>query len=125
VLVNHRGEDESGAIAPGSLRAVLERGDPAALQQPEIREDLLPGLLRKTHELAGARVPGLVRAARRDMGARLDHEIARLRELQKVNRSVRAEEIDGLVDQKAALDRHLEDARLRLDAIRLIQRGPR
>ena len=124
VLVNHRGEDESG-IAPASLRDVLERGDPAALQQPEIREDLLPGLLRRTNEIANARVPGVISAARRDMGARLDREIARLRELRKVNPSVRAEEIDLLVDQKTALDRHLEDARLRLDAIRLIQRGPR
>lgn len=125
VLVNHGGEDESGGIAPASLRRVLERGDPSVLQQPEIREDLLPGLLRRTNEIASARAPGVISAARSDMGARLDHEIARLRELQKVNRSVRAEEIDRLVDQKAALDRHLEDARLRLDAIRLIRRGPR
>ncbi|MBX7186789.1 MAG: DEAD/DEAH box helicase family protein [Vicinamibacteria bacterium] len=125
VLLNYRGEDESRTIATAFLERILERGDPAALQQPEIREDLLPGLLRRAHEVAEAQVPGLVEAARRDMKAQLGHEIARLRELQKVNRSVRAEEIDLLLDQEASLDRHLQQARLRLDAIRLIQRGPR
>ena len=125
VLVDHRGQDESSSIAASTLLRVLERGDPFALQQPEIREDLLPGLLRRTHELAEARVPGIMDAARRDMGAQLDHEIERLRELQKVNRSVRAEEIDLLVEHKASLDQRLEAARLRLDSIRLIQRGPR
>ena len=58
------------------------------------------------------------------MAAQLDHEIARLKELQRVNRSVRAEEIELLVQQRSALDQHLTSARLRLDAIRLIQRGP-
>ena len=57
------------------------------------------------------------------MAARLDHEIARLSDLQRVNPSVRAEEINLLVEQKASLDLHLEAARLRLDAIRLIRRG--
>lgn len=125
VLVDHRARDESDTITVAALTRVLERGDPLALQQPEVREDLLPGLLKKSHALANARVPGIISAARRDMGARLDHEIARLRELQKVNRSVRAEEIDLLVEQKASLDRRIENARLRLDAIRLVQRGPR
>ena len=124
VLVDHRGEDETAAVTPALLRRVLERGDPFALQAPEIREDLLPGLLRKTHDIADARVPGLIDAARREMRAQLDHEITRLRELQKVNPSVRAEEIDRLAEQKASLDRHLAEARLRLDAIRLIQQGP-
>jgi ATP-dependent helicase HepA len=58
------------------------------------------------------------------MTAQLDVEIARLTELQKVNPSVRGEEIDLLVQQQSALDHHLANARLRLDAIRLIQRGP-
>ena len=125
VLLDHQGDDQSGAITPAALNRVLERGDPTALQQPEVREDLMPALLQRAHEVASSRVPGLITAARREMGGRLDHEIARLRELQKLNRSVRADEIDALAGQKASLDQHLENARLRLDAIRLIQRGPR
>jgi len=125
VFIDHRGRDEGESIPAADLHRVLERGDAFALQQPEIREDLLPGLLRRARELAEARVPGIIEGARRDMAAQLDHEIARLRELRKVNRSVRAEEVDLLVEQKAALDQRLQTARLRLDALRLIQRGPR
>ena len=75
-------------------------------------------------EIARARIPGLVAQALGEMNAQLDHEIGRLKELQKVNRSVRGEEIDLLVAQQSALNQHLQSARLRLDAIRLIQRGP-
>ena len=58
------------------------------------------------------------------MTQQLGHEITRLQELRKVNRSVRPEEIEALREQQDALARHLAGARLRLDAIRLIQRGP-
>ena len=90
----------------------------------EVREDLMPALLRKAGELGGAGVPALVAAARATMAAQLDREIARLEHLRRVNPSVRAEEINLLRAQKADLDRHLAAARLRLDAIRLIRRGP-
>ncbi len=81
-------------------------------------------LVAKAQALANHQIPGLIAQARQKMTAQLEHEIARLRELQKVNRSVRAEEIELLVAQQRALDQHLSSARLRLDAIRLIQRGP-
>jgi ATP-dependent helicase HepA len=95
------------------------------LEQPELREELLPGLIEKAQSIASSRVPVLVLQARGEMTAQLQHEIARLKELQKVNRSVQPEEVESLVQQQRALDQHLSEARLRLDAIRLIQRGPR
>ena len=125
VLVDHQGNDSSSGITPEILSRQLKAGDPfPLLERPQVREDLLPGLVEKTLEIARARIPGLVTQARVEMNAQLDHEIARLRELQKVNHSVRGEEIELLVAQKNALDKHLSSARLRLDAIRLIQRGP-
>ncbi|MEO8500283.1 MAG: helicase-related protein [Vicinamibacteria bacterium] len=124
VLMDHRGEDVSDEIGPTALASLLKRGDPFALQQPKIREGLLPALLRQAHDVAFGRAPGLVAKARAEMAAQLDHEIERLRMLRAVNPAVRAEEIDLLVEQKTALDERLQGARLRLDAIRLIQRGP-
>jgi ATP-dependent helicase HepA len=93
------------------------------LEQPEFREELLPisSEKRKHREQP---VPGLVAQAREEMTVQLEHEIARLKELQKVNRSVQPEEVELLIQQHKALDQHLSGARLRLDAIRLIQRGP-
>jgi len=125
VLVDHQGNEASFEITSDLLTRQLEAGDPYPwLERSEIREDLLPDLLEQTQELAEARVAAFVAQARKDMSAQLDHELTRLRELQKVNRSVRAEEVELLVQQKQALDQHLTRARLRLDAIRLIQRGP-
>ena len=125
VLVDHRGNDAGSSITPETLARHLKNGDAyALLDQAEVREDLLPGLIAKAHAIASRQVPAIVATARQEMAVRLDHEIARLAELQKVNRSVRAEEIDLLVQQQRALDQHLAASRLRLDAIRVIQRGP-
>jgi ATP-dependent helicase HepA len=57
------------------------------------------------------------------MTEQLGYEIERLQQLKKVNRSVRIEEIQLLLKQRREIDEHLGLARLRLDAIRLIQRG--
>lgn len=125
VLVDHRGNDAGSTITPETLARILKNGNAyALLDQPELREELLPGLIEKAQTIASHQVPGIVAQARKAMTAQLEHEIGRLQELQKVNRSVRAEEIDLLVQQQRALDQHLRAARLRLDAIRLIQRGP-
>ncbi len=125
VLVDHRGNEAGDVIPPELLARQVRAGDPyALLDQPEMREELLPVLVEKAQAIANQRVPNLVAQARRDMAAQLDLEVSRLKELQKVNRSVRAEEVELLVQQKIALDQHLSNARLRLDAIRLIQRGP-
>jgi ATP-dependent helicase HepA len=124
VLVDHRGNDAGNSIPAEQLTRQLKNGEGyALLEQPELREELLPDLIEKAEAIAGSRMPEIIAQARKEMAAQLDHEVARLKELQKVNRSVRAEEISALVQQQQALDQHLRSARLRLDAIRLIQRG--
>ena len=124
VLVDHRCNDAGATVTPELLRRQLRTGDAfALLDQPELREELLPVLIEKAHAIACGRIPNIVAQARKEMAIQLGHEIARLKELQKVNRSVRAEEIESLARQEGALDQHLANARLRLDSIRLIQRG--
>jgi ATP-dependent helicase HepA len=125
VMVDHRGNDAGTALPSETLKKHLKNGEGHALfDQAEFREDLLPVLLQKAEALAGRQAPALIAEARKTMAAQLDHEIARLAELQKVNRSVRPEELTLLASQKTAIDQHLAGARLRLDAIRVIQRGP-
>jgi ATP-dependent helicase HepA len=80
-------------------------------------------LLELAEQLATTEVARIVDQARRQMTAQLDHEVRRLKELQKMNRSVRNEEIELLIRQRAALEDHLLRARLRLDSLRLIYRG--
>ena len=125
VLVDHRGNDTCDSIPPEMLTLRLKSGDAyAMLDRPELREELLPSLIERAQGIASSQVPGIIAQARQAMTAQLEHEIARLQDLRKVNRSVRAEEIELVAGQQRALDDHLACARLRLDAIRLIQRGP-
>ncbi|MCU0786813.1 MAG: RNA polymerase-associated protein RapA [Verrucomicrobia bacterium] len=125
VLVDHQGEDLGGTLAAGKLSGLLKDGDAhPLLDRPALREELLPALLQKSRAIAAEQVAGIVARAQAQMSAQLDREITRLEALRKVNRSVRPEEIQLLVEQRSKLARHLTDARLRLDAIRLIHRGP-
>jgi len=84
------------------------------------QEDLSTMLEEATH-LANAKVPPIVTAARKEMNIQLTHEIERLKRLRKVNRSVRKEEIEMLAAHQHALEHHLNGARLRLDAVRVLQ----
>ena len=125
VIVDHRGNDAVTSVTSEMLARHLKKGGAyALLDRPEFREELLPELMANARAIADQQVPGLIAQARQEMTRQLDHEIGRLKELQKVNRSVRNEEIELLSEQHDALDRHLKTARLRLDAIRVIQRGP-
>ena len=125
VVVDHRGADASAAFTTARRTLSLLKGNPhPLLDRSELREELLPELLAAAAELARRQIPAMVSRARQEMTQQLGHEITRLQELRKVNRSVRPEEIEALREQQDALARHLAGARLRLDAIRLIQRGP-
>jgi ATP-dependent helicase HepA len=123
VMVDLQGNDVGESITSEMLRRALRKAETAELLElPEFREHL-PDLLERAQQIAAGRAPRVIEKARKEMSARLEHEITRLRELQKVNRTVRPEEIALLVQQRHSLDKHLSEARLRLDAIRVIQRG--
>jgi ATP-dependent helicase HepA len=115
IVVDHEGKQlrERMILTPGDAHALLEH--------PDLR-DRFPFLMERTKAIAEERAAVVVDTARKDMAAQLDPEISRLRELKKVNRSVRAEEIELLLGQRRAIDGHLGGARLRLDSIRWILR---
>jgi ATP-dependent helicase HepA len=83
----------------------------------------LESMIEEARQRAKQQVPKLVEAARREMTAHLNAEITRLQELKKVNPSVREEEIQLLQQQQQALEDHITNARLRLDALRLRHSG--
>ncbi len=124
-LVDQDGTEVTDSLPPDLLETYLRPGTPGSwFAQRELHEALLPRLIERTTEIARGRASGLISAARREMTAQLEHEIARLEALRRVNRTVRAEELELLAERKVALDHRLGDARLRLDSIRLIERGP-
>ncbi|MFN7916867.1 MAG: RNA polymerase-associated protein RapA [Vicinamibacterales bacterium] len=123
--VDHRGHDATALLAAAPLAAPPGlAGARALVVREDVRDRLLPRMLERVRELAGAQVPPLISAARAAMHGQLTHEATRLRELQVLNRTVRDEEIALLQEQQHALDALLGAARLRLDSLRLVHRGP-
>ncbi len=128
VLVNHHGHAVAVDALPTAPAAAVGQaqtaGGRALASRADMRDRILPRMVDAAGQLAGAEVGAIVGRARDAMHAQLDAEITRLRELQRVNRAVRAVEVDALVDQRRALDTYIAAARLRLDGVRLIHRGP-
>ncbi len=123
VLVDQAGNDASAAADRETLARQLRPSDPYPhVGRREIREELLPSLLEMAEDIVQRHVPTFIAQARKEMAAQLDAELVRLKELERVNPSVRPEEIEQLTEQKRALDQHLGAARIRLESIRLIER---
>jgi ATP-dependent helicase HepA len=93
------------------------------LAQPPISQVLLPKMIERVRALAEERTPAIVAAAEAAMHDVVDHEVDRLRLLQRVNDHVREDEIRIAEEQAAGLHAHIANARPRLDAVRLIWHG--
>ena len=121
VVVDPKGTDvsveiDSAALRSGPVFPLLDNG--------RIKHKLLPSMLEKSREHATERAAATAQTAISKMQALLGAEIARLRDLQKVNDHVRDAEITLLEEQARELAARLKDAPLRLDAIRLIWQTP-
>jgi ATP-dependent helicase HepA len=84
------------------------------------REAVIRRLLEAGERLAQAQVPELLAAAHSHSEHTLLTEINRLKALRRVNPNVRAEEIRFFERQLETLARALDQASLRLDAVRVI-----
>lgn len=96
----------------------LDRDEVAALMRGQRK--LIERMLKYAEKLAGQRLPDIVQAATQQM---LDHatgELKRLSALKKVNPYVRQEELEQIKTNTLEMHGHLQSARLRLDAIRVL-----
>jgi ATP-dependent helicase HepA len=80
----------------------------------------LSTLLELCGQIAETQVAGLVASARARNEQVLGRELDRLIALQKINANVRDEEIEFFRDQLRQFDAALENASLRLDAVRVM-----
>lgn len=124
VAVDHRGQDATTALEAQVLNDAPARFGRALLERADLRDRVLPRMLERASTLAESRRPALIEAARTHMNEVMSQEVIRLVDLQKVNRLVTDAEIASLRAQQDALGQHLSDARLRIDSVRLIHRGP-
>ena len=81
-------------------------------------------MIASAEDLAEARAGQIRAAALSELRESLGSELERLRALSKMNDHVRPGEIHELVEERAALEHHVAESRLRMDAVRLIWKGP-
>ena len=84
------------------------------------KETTLRQLIIQCEETARTQAPEILASAHQRSQQILNREINRLRALRQVNPNVRSEEIDFFIQQREMLDRALDSASLRLDAVRVI-----
>jgi ATP-dependent helicase HepA len=123
ILVDHKGGDHTDSAA--FAKPVLRKGDPASLMRNEaVKRKFLPAMLEQTRALGTAKSHAVIEDALAVMRAELAAEIARLRDLAEVNDHIKPEEITALVEREAELAAVITNARVRLDAVRLIWKAP-
>jgi ATP-dependent helicase HepA len=124
-VVNQQGKDLTESRTTEQLRQHGRNGPVARLlTNQSIMESVLPRMQARCEEIASARAKQVVEDAVAAMHGLLDGEMARLKFLESRNPATVSEEIQRCSREVAELEKYLRSSRLRLDAIRLVWRGP-
>ncbi len=125
VLINHLGENCSNKNPLTLFQGDLEPDSPDWFETHDrIKEQLILELLAKSHCLAQKQADQLLESCRDRIHAIVGKEVERLKALQKINPGIREREISTAQKQLDRLISHLSQARLHLDAVRLIRVDP-
>jgi len=125
VIVTHKLDDVSEAFNETAWERKLQKGSPYKLiENAEIARRTLPAMFQAATARAETHAAGSRQVALDAMNHLLGHEVHRLQTLQQVNDHIRPEEIRLAQSQQTELTIALQQSRLRLDAVRLIWKGP-
>lgn len=125
LVVSHKLEDVSQAYYGSTWERKLQQGSPYKLiENADLARRTLPAMFETATRLAETQAAALRQSALKEMNHLLGHEVRRLQTLQQVNEHVRPREIELAQAQQEALATSLQQSRLRLDALRLIWKGP-
>ncbi|MBN2704437.1 MAG: DEAD/DEAH box helicase family protein [Pontiellaceae bacterium] len=116
--------DHAGNMLDGEIARHLKDADPWRLLEHEsIRTQLIPSMIEATRALAETASETIISDARQCMRETLGAEYQRLEYLKQVNDNIREEELAHARKVITKLDKTLMNARLRLDAVRVISAG--
>ncbi|QJQ96002.1 MULTISPECIES: RNA polymerase-associated protein RapA [Halomonadaceae] len=121
VLLDESGANLTAKVSFTGLAKNLQKVKKAVARDLiKSRHDQLRELLISGEGEAERELSSIVEAAQARMRATLDSELVRLQALSRHNPAVREEELTALREERDALDKAIEGARLRLDAVRVI-----
>lgn len=124
VVITHKLVEVTNEVGDAAWEQKLEKGSPYKLiENDDIVRRVLPAMFQAAGQLAESRAAVLRESATREMNELLGHEVQRLQMLAQVNDHVRPEEIRLAQTQQTELAETLQQARLRMDSLRLIWRG--
>ena len=124
ILVDHAGTDVTEAYPVEEVDPQLRPGHIDDLLDNEMLvEVLIPKMLTNATEIAEGRALKEISAGLYRMNSTMNHEIDRLKSLQEKNNQIRPDEILAALEAQTHLASLMKDARIRLDAVQLIQKG--
>jgi ATP-dependent helicase HepA len=124
VVVDHSGKDVTAEYPVEIFNQKLVPDQVDKLFDNEILvETIIPNMIKVATELAEIQGATEISNGIKKMNLSLDHEIKRLKLLQIRNKDIRPDEIQTALDEQESLATLIKDARVRLDAIQLIQKG--
>jgi ATP-dependent helicase HepA len=124
IIIDHAKKEVTQSHPPHLFDAALITGKPdMLLSKKKITGELLPLMLATAEASANNASGPLIEQALNTMRELLNGELARLTDLRQINSAVSIEEIHECEREKEALEKHLKEARVRLDAVRVVWRG--
>lgn len=125
LVVNHQPAEVTPKHSGAAFEEALRKGSPYKLiENAEITRRMLPSMIEHASRTAEEKAKQHRAAASQEMSRLLDHEIDRLAKLMRVNNHIRPQELELARAHRAELEDVIRDSRLRLDALRLIWKGP-
>lgn len=123
VVVDHTGKEVSDLYSLETFDKKLIPGQIAPLLENEMFvESILPTMISAAGKIAEEQGIREKENGLQGMNLTLNHEIERLKNLQKKNKNIRPEEIEIALSEQRILTSLIKDARVRMDAILLIRK---
>ncbi|MEM6343663.1 MAG: RNA polymerase-associated protein RapA [Bacteroidota bacterium] len=123
IVVDHSGEEVSELYPDERLEAGLIAAPVGPLLENEtLVETVLPNMIDAATAYAESLAAPIMMQSLKQMHESLEHEINRLQALQQKNKHIRPAEIQAARQEQNDLAALIKDARIRLDAIQLIQK---
>jgi ATP-dependent helicase HepA len=121
VLLDDKGKDLSNVLGISQLSKLLQKV-PRNNAQDLVRHarPTLTTMVQKAEEITAAKQAELVAEATEKVTEQLNGELSRMKALKAVNPNVRQEEIDYLQERLVASQQFLSQAKIRLDALRVV-----